>query len=124
MMYFVGNRPFNQQPNRARREMAEFCDQHVLRLLLTVQEDIDDVKELVEILREKAELINQKYPRQSAIKVEIRFNKQNGGHIVISVGPDEYTQHVGTLYLSPVRGITNRTYFLNMRHMIKKGGAQ
>ena len=117
-MYLVGPHPFNQQPNRQRREMAEFCEQKVLRLLLTVQDDIDDVKTLVDILCEKAEQINRKYPRQAPIKVENRFNKQSGGHVVISVGPDEYTQHVGTLQFYRIRGITNKKFFDNMRRQL------
>ena len=120
MMYLVGPHPFNQQPNRQRREMAEFCEQEVLRLLLTVQDDIDDVKTLVEILREKAERINEKYPRQAPIRVENRFNRHDGGYVVISVGPDDCTQHVGTLQFYRVRNITNKKFFGDMRKRISK----
>lgn len=118
MMYLVGPYPFNQQPNRQRREMAAFVEQEVLRLLLTVQDDIDDVQTLVEILEEKAGQLNEKYPRQNPILVENRFDIANGGFIVISVGPDEYTQHVGTLNLIRVRNITNSKFFEDLRRRI------
>ena len=118
MMYLVGPHLFNQQPNRQRREMAEFCEQEVLRLLLTVQDDIDDVKTLVDILKEKAGQLNEKYPRQAPIRVENRFNRSDGGHILISVGPDEYTQHVGTLLFYRVRNITNKKFFEDLRKRI------
>ena len=105
--------------------MAEFCEREVLRLLLTVTDNFDDVKTLVEILREKAEQINQKYLRQAPIRVENRFDVAHGGFIVISVGPDEYTQHVGTLQFYRVRNITNKKYFDDLRKRIGKveGGA-
>ena len=113
MMYLVDHHPFNAQPNRQRREMADFCDNKVLRLLLTVQKQdgIDDVSSLVDILHEKAKQINGKYPRQKPIKVENRFDPKYGGFVVISVGPDEYREHVGTLHFIPVRRITNNAYF-------------
>lgn len=123
MMYFVDYHPFNAQPNRQRREMAEFCDEEVLRLLLTVQDEFHDVLMLVDILCEKAEQINRKYPRQKPIKVENRFNPKDGGFVVISVGPDEYREHVGTLHFIPVRHITNNAYFKELRvRMLQEGG--
>lgn len=118
MMYLVDPHLFNQQPNRQRREMAAFVEQEVLRLLLTVQDDIDDVQTLVEILEEKAGQLNEKYPRQAPILVENRFDIAHGGFIVISVGPDEYTQHVGTLNLIRVRNITNSKFFEDLRRRI------
>lgn len=125
MMYLVGPHPFNHQPNRQRREMAEFCEQEVLRLLLTVTDDVDDVKTLVEILKEKAGQLNEKYPRQAPIRVENHFNRANGGHVAISVGPDEYTQYVGTLSFIRVRNITNAKFLDDLFKRISKeeGGA-
>lgn len=124
MMYLVGPHPFNQQPNRQRREMAEFVDREVLRLLLTVTDDVNDVNTLVTILCEKAKRLNKKYPRQAPIRVENRFRSQDGGHVVISVGPDEYTQHVGTLNFIRVRNITNDKFFENLLKRIgnEEGG--
>lgn len=123
-MYLVDHHTFNQQPNRQRREMAEFCEQEVLRLLLTVTDDVNDVKTLVAILREKAKRINEKYPRQAPIRVESRFEIAHGGYVLISVGPDEYTQHVGTLNFIRVRNITNNKFFENLHKRIsnEKGG--
>lgn len=120
MMYLVGPHPFNQQPNRQRREMAAFVEQEVLRLLLTVTDDVDDVKTLVAILKEKAKRINEKYPRQAPIRVENCFNRAHGGHVEISVGPDEYTQYVGTLNFIRVRNITNNKFFEDLLKRINK----
>lgn len=124
MMYLVDRHPFNAQPNRQRREMADFCDNEMLRLLLTVQDGIDDVSSLVDILREKAKQINRKYPRQKPIKVENRFISDNGGFVVISVGTDEYREHVGTLYFIPVRCITNNAYFNELWERIQQEGGE
>lgn len=124
MMYLVGPHPFNQQPNRQRRDMAAFVEQEVLRLLLTVQDDINDVQTLVEILKEKAGQLNEEYPRQAPIHVDNRFRPHDGGYIVISVGPDEYTQHVGTLQLYRVRNITNNKFFEDLRKRMNKEGGE
>lgn len=120
MMYFVNRHMFNVQPNRQRREMVKFCEQEVLALLLTVQEGIDDIHTLVDILREKAEQLNKKYPRQAPLKVENHF--RNGEHILIKVGDDEYKDYVGTLSLTPVFGITNKKYFDELRERMQEGG--
>lgn len=117
MMYLVGPHMFNQQPNRQRREMAEFVEQEVLRLLLTVQDDINDVQTLVKILEEKAGQLNERYPRQAPIRVKNGFNRHDGGYIAISVGPDD-KQHVGTLNLIRVRNITNSKFFEDLRRRI------
>lgn len=124
MMYLVDHHPFNAQPNRQRREMADFCDNEVLRLLLTVQDDINDVSSLVEILRSKAKQLNRKYPRQKPIKVENRFEPKDGGFVVISVGPDEYHEHVGTLHFIPVRRITNNAFFNELLERMQQEGGE
>ncbi|MBR4533078.1 MAG: hypothetical protein IKO85_00820 [Bacteroidaceae bacterium] len=118
MMYLVDHHPFNMQPNRKRTEMADFCDHKVLRLLLTVQEDVNDVDTLFGILCQKADELNRKYPRQKPLKVEKHFNNRSGGYFTISVGPEEYTDKVGILNFIPVRAITNGRYFEELRGQI------
>lgn len=124
MMYLVDHHPFNLQPNRKRTEMANFCDLQVLRLLLTVQGDVNDVETLFGILCQKADELNRKYPRQKTLKVENHFNKETGGYFSISVGPCDYTDKVGILNFIPVRAITNGRFFDELRERMQEGGGE
>ena len=127
MMLYVNRHPFNNQPNRQRSEMAAFVEKEVLGLLLTRQEDIDDVQTLVEVLREKAALINAAYPRQKAIRIhdyEHVGGQYGGGYIYIDVGNDEYRDKVGLISLSVVEAITNKKFFAELRERMQEGGAR